>query len=259
MLADGQLAPVVARALRALVDGDRHQEVLSFLLDQIKLLLKSQEAHLHQLIEDRVREQGGRLVGWAIGGSVANRVLSAINVELDRTNPRESDLREAVTGWIRQEIDLIETDPERGRELAETLRGLVTHDSLRLWAADVWSHMRAAVENELDDENGWVQRLVGDALASAAVMLERDQSVRTAIERGVATLARQALPGLRDYLSGFIAQVVGGWDTGHLVDRIELRVGGDLQFVRINVTLVGCLVGIVLYLGVLMVFGVEGG
>ena len=259
MLADGQLAPVVARALRALVDGDRHQEVLSFLLDQIKLLLKSREAHLHQLIEDRVREQGGRLVGWAIGGSVASRVLSAINLELDRTNPRESDLREAATAWIRHEIDLIETDPRRGRELADTLRGLVTHDSLRAWSADIWARLRGAIEGELEHEDGWIGRLVGDALARAADTLEGDERVRAAIDQAVARLARQVLPGLQEYLSGFIAQVVGSWDTDRLVDRIELRVGSDLQFVRINGTLVGCLVGVVLQLGLWVLLGTQAG
>ena len=259
MLEGGQMAPLVARALRALVDGDRHQEVLSFLLDQIKLLLKSREAHLHQLIEERVREQGGRLVGWAIGGSVASRVLSAINLELDRTDPRDSDMREAATGWIRREIDLIETDPQRGRELADVLRGLVTHDSLRAWAADVWARLRGAVEGELDHEDGWVRRLVGDALARAAETLEHDERVRAAIDRAAVRLARQALPGMRDTLSGYIAQVIGGWDTARLVERIELRVGGDLQFVRINGTLVGCLVGIALYLGMWLLSGADAG
>ena len=259
MMSNGQLAPVVARALRALVDGDRHQEVLSFLLDQIKILLKSREAHLHQLIADRVREQGGRLVGWAIGGSVATKVLTAINVELDRTDPRDSDLREAVTAWIRHEIDLIETDPERGRDLGETLRGLFTHDSLKLWAADVWMRARGAVEADLVHEDGWMRRLVTDASARAGRSLGEDPALRAGIDRAAAALARQALPGLRQHLSGFIAQVVAGWDTQRLVDKVELRVGRDLQFVRINGTLVGFLVGALLYLGLLGLFGSRAG
>ena len=259
VMSNGQLAPVVARALRALVDGDRHQEVLSFLLDQIKLLLKSREAHLHQLIEERVREQGGRLVGWAIGGSVATRVLSAINTELDRTDPRESDLREAVTAWIRHEIDLIETDPERGRDLGDTLRGLFTHDSLKLWAADVWMRARGAIDADLGHEDGWMRRLLADALARAAQTLDTDPAVRAGIDRAAAGLVRQALPGLRQHLSGFIAQVVAGWDTQRLVDKVELRVGRDLQFVRINGTLVGFLIGGVLYLALRALFGAQAG
>jgi uncharacterized membrane-anchored protein YjiN (DUF445 family) len=255
LMSDGQLAPVVAKALRALVDGDRHQEVLSFLLGQIKQMLKQREAHLHQLIEDRVREQGGRLLGWAIGGSIADRVLSAINLELDRTDPHDSGLREAVTVWMRQEIDLIETDPERARDLGETLRGLFTHDSLRLWSADVWSRARGVIETDIADEDGWVRGLATRALDKAVRSLETDTSVRQAVSNALLTLATRGLPGVRERLSGFIASVVAGWNTRLLTERLELRIGPDLQYVRINGTLVGALVGGALYVGLKLVFG----
>ncbi|NPD67947.1 DUF445 domain-containing protein [Lichenicola cladoniae] len=259
LLSGGALAPVVARALRALVDGDRHQEVLSFLLDQIRLLLKSREAHLHQLIEDRVREQGGRLMGWAIGGSIASRVLSAINTELERTDPRDSELREAVTAWIRDEIDLIETDPQRGRDLGEMLRGLVTHESIRLWVLDVWARTRGVIEGDLDQDESWVRRLVSDAVARLGQALETDQAVRAGIDRAVLAITTQMLPTVRDRMSGFIAQVVGNWDTRSITEKLELRVGPDLQFVRINGTLVGSLVGGLLYVLLHALFGGQTG
>ena len=128
-----------------------------------------------------------------------------------------------------------------------------------MWAADVWARLRTAIEGELDHEDGWVHQLVGDAMVRAAATLEGDQAMRAAIDRAVLRLARQALPGMRDYLSGFIAEVVGGWDTDRLVDRIELMVGGDLQFVRINGTMVGCLVGILLYGVSWMLLGAQAG
>ncbi|HVY16718.1 MAG TPA: DUF445 family protein, partial [Rhodopila sp.] len=70
---------VVARAMHSLVDGGRHQEVFGFILAQLKTALAGKEDSLRAAIEERVREQGGRLVGWAIGASVARRVLAQIN------------------------------------------------------------------------------------------------------------------------------------------------------------------------------------
>ena len=67
---------VVARALRGMVEGGRHQEVFGFMLGQFKTLLASKEEALRAAIEERVREQGGRLVGWALGASIARRVLA---------------------------------------------------------------------------------------------------------------------------------------------------------------------------------------
>ena len=69
---------VVARALRGMVEGGRHQEVFGFILSQFKTLLASKEEALQLAIEERVREQGGRLVGWALGATIARRVLALV-------------------------------------------------------------------------------------------------------------------------------------------------------------------------------------
>lgn len=78
---------VVARALHGMVEGGRHQEVLGFVLGQIKTLLAGREEALRVAIEERVREQGGRLVGWALGATIARRVLATLNAELDKIGP----------------------------------------------------------------------------------------------------------------------------------------------------------------------------
>ncbi|MCQ8241372.1 DUF445 domain-containing protein [Rhizosaccharibacter radicis] len=243
VLDGGAAAPAVARALRALVDGDRHQDVLSFLLDQIRALLRSRETHLRTLIEERVREQGGRLVGWAIGGSVATRVLAAINSELDRSDSDDSELRDAVTEWMRREIDLIETDPDRAQDLGATLRSVLTHDSIRAWGADVWQRLRGALEADLHEPDNWVSRLSGAMMARLRRSLAEDPETRRRVESFVRALVLRSLPSLRERMAGFIARVVGGWNGAEITDRLELRVGPDLQFVRINGTLVGFLVG----------------
>ena len=255
LLSGETLAPVIARALRVLVDNERHQEVLTFLLGELKAVLLGKEAALRLLIEERVREQGGRLVGWALGGSIASRVLSAMNQELDRTDPSGSELREAFTLWVRHEIDRIESEPTRGREVGEALRGLVGHDSVREWAGEIWQRARAMIESDLGRDDGWFARLIADSLPRLGGVLIRDAALRARVETATLGLALRALPGVRDRLAGFISVVVGGWDSRMIVERLELRVGRDLQYVRINGTLVGALVGGVAYLLLRAAFG----
>jgi uncharacterized membrane-anchored protein YjiN (DUF445 family) len=95
---------VIARALGGLVEGGRHQEVFSFILNQLKETLTAREEVLQAAIKERVREQGGRLVGWAIGATVAKRVLTAVNTELERVSPDSSEMRDAFDEWVRHEI-----------------------------------------------------------------------------------------------------------------------------------------------------------
>ncbi len=255
LLSGDTLAPVIARMLRTLVDGDRHQEVLSFLLAELKEVLKAKEASLRVMIEERVREQGGRLVGWAIGGSIATRVMGAMSEELDRTDPANSDLREAFTVWVRREIDRIENDPERGRELADGLRGVFGHQSVRSWGQDIWQRARQMIEADLVRPDGWVARLIADALPRLGAMLDRDEAARARTEMTVRRAALRLLPALRERMAGFIGAVVGGWDARLITDKLELRVGRDLQYVRVNGTLVGALVGGLFYLVLRALFG----
>ena len=93
---------VVGRALRQLVEGGRHQEVFGFILNQLKSILAEREEALRAAIEERVREQGGRLIGWALGASIARRVLGVVNAELDKIGPDGSELREAFDEWMRR-------------------------------------------------------------------------------------------------------------------------------------------------------------
>ena len=108
---------VMARALRTLIEGGRHQEVFSFILAKLKVVLAEREETLRRAIEERVREQGGRLVGWALGASIARRVLTQINAELDKMQADGSELREAFDEWMRREIARMEEDPDRAAEV----------------------------------------------------------------------------------------------------------------------------------------------
>lgn len=164
LLGGSNLAPIVAKALRSLVDDDRHQEVLSYLLGQIKDGLQAKEGALRTMIEDRVREQGGRILGWAIGGSIATRVLMAASKELERVDPQNSTLREGFTTWVRGQIDRIETDPERGKEISQAVLGVLSHESVVVWWADIWQRFRRLVEADVEDPNGRIASIVEEAL-----------------------------------------------------------------------------------------------
>jgi uncharacterized membrane-anchored protein YjiN (DUF445 family) len=238
---------VVARAMRTLVEGGRHQEVFGFILEQVKRLLTAREESLRVAIEERVREQGGRLVGWALGASIARRVLATINTELDKMSPDGSELRDAFDEWIRREIVRMEEDPARAAEVGAAIRKVVAHETVQAWLWDVWSRLRLAMEADAARPNGRTVAYLEAALGNLGVMLATDPGARSRVEAAAAGITAELLPAARDRLSAFIAQVVGGWDAKTITERLELRVGKDLQYVRMNGTLVGFIVGGLLY------------
>ena len=249
---------VVARAMRGLVEGGRHQEVFGFMLAQMRTLLGAQEETLRAAIEERVREQGGRLIGWAMGASIARRVLTTLNAELDKMSPDGSELRAAFDERIRREITRMEEDPARAREIGAAIRNVVAHETVQAWLWDIWSRMRLALEADAARPNGRSIAFLEGALANLGGMLATDPGVRARVEAAAAALTAELLPAARENLSTFIARVVGNWDTATIVDRLELRVGKDLQYVRMNGTLAGFLVGGALFVVLRAVFGHTG-
>jgi uncharacterized membrane-anchored protein YjiN (DUF445 family) len=241
-------APVVARALRALMAGGQHQAVFDLALAQIKTVLAAKQTDLREAIKRRVRDQGGALVGWAAGAYVADRVLAAVNAEMERIEPGDSDLRHAFEAWIEAEISRLETDPERAAALGAAIRRGLAHPTVAEWLADVWQRLRAALEADAANPNGRTLALVEAALGNAGRFLAEDAAARAKLNVALETTLASLLPTAQARLSGFIADVVAGWDGREISDKIELRVGKDLQYIRVNGTLVGFLAGGAIFL-----------
>lgn len=248
-------ARLVARFLRALVEGGRHQEVFDLAVDQLKALLAAKEDQLREAIAARVRAEGGALVGWLAGATVARRVLSAINHELEKVEPGDSELRVAFEAWLRNEIERLETDPERAATVGRALQAALSHPSVASWLLDVWGRLRAALAADAANPNGRTAALLEGALANAGDLLAEDPAARERLNLAAQRVLIALLPTARLQLSDFIASVVRGWDTATVTEKIELRVGRDLQYVRINGTLVGFLVGGALFVLFTAIFG----
>jgi uncharacterized membrane-anchored protein YjiN (DUF445 family) len=167
----------------------------------------------------------------------------------------DSDLRVAFEAWLNTEIERLETDPERMAMVGRAMRSAVAHPSVAAWLSDIWDRLKTTLVADAANPNGRTVALLEGAFANAGDLLGRDEAARARLNRAAQVVLARLLPAARDQLSGFIAQVVAGWDTAQVTEKIELRVGRDLQYVRMNGTLVGFLVGGALYAVLTAVFG----
>jgi uncharacterized membrane-anchored protein YjiN (DUF445 family) len=238
---------VVARALRTLVDGGRHQEMLQFLLGEIRRTIDSKHDALHQFIQDKVRAQGGKVVGWVLGAQVADRVLGVLRLELDRIDTDGHSIREAFDVWVREELDRMENDPARAAEVGRAIRRVVAHDTVQAWLWDVWARMRMALEADARRPNGRTLAVIESGLGNLGTFLAEDEGARGRLQLATEGVVATLLPSAQAQLSNFIAGVVAHWDAATITDKLELRIGKDLQFVRVNGTIVGFVVGGLLY------------
>ncbi len=246
---------VVARALRGMVEGGRHQEVFGFILVQFKALLATKEEALRAAISERVREQGGRLVGWAMGAAIARRVMVQMHAELDKMSPDGSELRGAFDEWVKREIERMETDPARAAEVGAAIRAVLAHETIQAWVWDLWSRARMALEADAGRPNSHTVAFIERAFANLGEMLEHDPVARARVQTMIEGVVARLLPAGQAQLADFIAAAIANWDTATITDRLELYVGKDLQYVRVNGTLVGFLVGGLVYAALRATFG----
>ncbi len=236
-------AALVARAIRQLLDDGRYNEVFDLAVGQLRILLREKEDQLREAITARVRAEGGALFGWIAGATVARRVLAAVNAELAKIEPTDSEMRYAFAAWLRTEMLRLETDPERIAQVGRALRSAAQHPTVAAWLGDMWARVRAALEADAANPEGRTVALLEGAFANAGTLLAEDEVARARLNRVVEGVLISVLPSARLQLADFIAAVVRGWDTRQVTEKIELRVGKDLQYVRMNGTLVGFLVG----------------
>jgi len=164
-------------------------------------------------------------------------------------------LREAFDEWMRREIARIQEEPARAAEIGAALRRVLAHETVRAWFWDVWSRMRLALEADAARPNGRTVAFLEGALGNLGVLLETDPGAGARLQLAASGVIISLLPSAQTQLADFIAEVVANWDSATITDKLELHVGKDLQYVRVNGTLVGFLVGGLVYAVLRATFG----
>jgi uncharacterized membrane-anchored protein YjiN (DUF445 family) len=198
------------------------------------------------MIKARVGRKSSRFIPKWVDAIVADKIISGVAQLLDEMrdpgHPWRVELGSAIEGLITE----LAENPDmiaRGEELrAEILRNpVVLRQVGALWAG---------IETRLRSDSTYVDPL-SDALEHGLIALgdwmARDEKIGIAVNRWIGIALLRIVAPRRAEIGRFIAQVVEGWDSETLVNRLELQVGRDLQYIRINGTLVGGLVGLAIF------------
>jgi uncharacterized membrane-anchored protein YjiN (DUF445 family) len=127
------------------------------------------------------------------------------------------------------------------------MKGVLTHETVQAWAWDVWARLRLALEQDAGRPHGRSVAVIEGALASLGDVLGQDPVARARVNVAVEAIVLKILPHAQAELASFIGRVIGQWDAATITDKLELRVGKDLQYIRVNGTIVGFVLGALIY------------
>ena len=248
----------MSRALAAVLDtlthNGRHQALLDDVLAKLIELLQNEQTRnwvaqsiVAWLKKDHPRTEKLLPSDWLgdKGSALLARALESLMADV-AANPQHA-LRAQFDVAVQRFIERLRSDPEWERKGEEIRTWLQTDATVAGYVQTLWQDLRGALQRDLADTDSVLARQVGklglwlgESLAGDAALR---QSFNDRLERWVEGLA----PDVSAFIAQHIEDTVRRWDTEEMTRLIELNIGKDLQYIRINGTVVGGLIGLVLF------------
>jgi uncharacterized membrane-anchored protein YjiN (DUF445 family) len=163
-----------------------------------------------------------------------------------RRNP-DHELRRSATRFLFEFADDLQHDPDTIAR-AETVKGqLMARDEIATAAATAWKTLKRLVLEGVDDPSSALRTRIADAVVNIGESLRDDAELRDKVDNWIVRAAQHLVSQYGIEITAIITDTIERWDAEEASRRIELHVGRDLQFIRINGTVVGSLAGLVIY------------
>src|SRR5579872_4392554 len=245
-LRNSEISPLLGHALASAINEDRHVPMLEAAIRWTARALDANE----QLIRDMVRKKANWALKLAgLDTKLADAIIDGLRkltaeMSTDPAHPVRVKVEEALA----QLANDLQSRPETRERVEAIKEQLLDNQSVSMWLDTLWQKGREAIIKAARNPDAVLAGKLGEALKSMGGTLERDARIRGAINQ----FARRALVGMAaSYGSSIVklvSETVRSWDAQTVTNRLEAAVGRDLQYIRINGTLVGGLVGLILHL-----------
>lgn len=241
--------------LESMTKNNRHQKLLDALIAQLIALLQrdsSREFIARQIIHWLEKEHPLKAkilpTEW-LGEHSAEMVTEAVNTLLDDVSQDSAhQVRHAFDKAVRKLIENLKTDPEMAEKAENIKRYLKDDEAFNRYLGEMWADLRQWLKNDLQTEDSRTQKRIAEAGMWLGEALVTDGALRASLNGHLEQAARRVAPDFAKFLTGHISDTVKSWDARDMSHQIELNIGKDLQFIRINGTLVGGTIGLILWL-----------
>jgi uncharacterized membrane-anchored protein YjiN (DUF445 family) len=240
-----ELSPIVGRSIEAAMTEDRHVPILDSIITWAGRTLDANE----DVIRAMVHERAGWIVRLAgLDHALADKIVDGlrkltIDMAIDENHPLRTKAEE---GLARLAVALQE-DPESKAKVEAWKDELIANRAVSDWVEGLWEAARAGLLRAARDPEAAMAGRFGEALRQLGDTLQKDQGLRRAINQFARRIAVGAVASYGDQLVKLVSETVRGWDARTVTDRLEGAVGRDLQYIRINGTIVGGLVGLLIH------------
>jgi uncharacterized membrane-anchored protein YjiN (DUF445 family) len=240
-----EVSPVLGHALASAINEDRHVPMLEAAIRWMARALDANET----LIREMVHKKANWVLKLAgLETKLADSIVDGLRkltteMSTDPAHPVRIKVEEALATLAND----LQTKPETRARVEAMKEQLLENRSVGMWLDTLWQKGREAIVRAARNPDAVLAGKLGEVLRAMGTTLEKDARIRAAINQ----FARRAAVGMTASYGGSIVKLVSetirSWDARTVTARLEAAVGRDLQYIRINGTLVGGMVGVILH------------
>ena len=238
------VAPLVGRAIDLAMEGGHHQRLLDAVLTGLAGFLDDNRA----TFRDRLTRESPWWIPEPIDDRIFEKIFTAVHRFL-------ADVGDAPQHEVRQSIDAraaafaqrLRNDPELLAKGEELKQELLAHDDVRAWLQSLWGEVKRTTLAATADAGSELRARIDTGVARLGARLATEPELQEKVDAWVRRAAGYVVDHYRGEVAEIISSTVAKWDGKATADRLELQVGRDLQFIRINGTLVGGLAGVLIH------------
>ena len=244
MTDDIQLNKILGNGIIYLLDKNDHQKIVTNLSKQIKEYLIENES----MIQERVKKGSYSFIPSFVDNKIAEKIATGLSDFFQEVEENPShEIRGLITKKIYEFSNDLKEDPKWIDEFKAIKKDFLNNDKLDEYSKDIWVSIKKTLNTELQEEESSLKKYITKNLNEFSQNLKTDEKLQNKIDHWIQVTAYKYILKNTHQFGALISSTVGNWEGRELSEKLELEVGKDLQFIRLNGTLVGGLVGLIIY------------
>ncbi|WP_189224292.1 DUF445 domain-containing protein [Saccharothrix coeruleofusca] len=243
-LVDRPWGPPLGKLLgQVLVDG-AHHKLVDLVCDRSYDWVRDNHQRVMDVVSNRAPTWSPKFVDSLLADKVYSELLNfAWAVKTDVNHP----MRQAVDHFLIEFAADLQHDPATMRRADQVKQQVIDHPDVQRVIGSAWGTAKRMLLDAAEDPSSELRKRVREGLVSFGARLVSDEAMRAKVDGWLESAAGYVVSNYRDEITTLITDTVERWDAEETSRKIELQVGRDLQFIRINGTVVGALAGLVIY------------
>ena len=241
---DLKINQIVGNGIEYVLNKNDHQRLITNLSKQIKdYVVNNQE-----MVKERVKKESYFLVPKFVDDAIAEKITSGLSKYFDEVeNDENHSLRNEITKKLYSFSKEVQTEQKWEDEFRGIKNDFLKEEKLHQYSKDIWNSIKKSLSKELEEEQSALKNYLKKNLSELSQNLQTDEKFQHKIDHWVRVTAYKYILKNTHQFGDLISSTVGNWQGKELSEKLELEVGKDLQFIRVNGTIVGGLVGLIIY------------